>query len=734
MKNYFFISILTVHFLTGLPPAYAFPDNQETFSLGIRKTQGTVRIDGSIDEADWKLSPVAGDFWLKWPTDTTYADSKTEVRVLYDENFLYFSAVCFDSRRVINTLKRDAGFWDSDAFGIILDPVNERTNGFLFGINVGSSQYDALIAINEASEQWDAKWYSSVQKYEDRWVVEVAIPFKSLRYNEHNLNWGINFMRIDAQRNQFSTWAKVPRQMRSFDLGFTGKMQWDLPPAASKSNVVLIPYITGSTYRDHAGEKTNEWNGNIGLDAKIAVTSGLNLDLTLNPDFSQVDVDVQVTNLSRFNIFFPERRNFFLENSDLFANLGTEDVRPFFSRKIGISQGKTIPIYFGARLSGNLDNDWRIGVMSLQTGKGEGIPSNNYSVAVLQRKLLKRSNVRGFFINRQAMGSKVEEAEANSFNMVGGLEFTYLSQDGKWRSDAMYHHSFNTVSQPDNAFLNLGGQFRSRNDFVALQLSRVGENYITDVGFVPRLYNYDAARDSTLRKGYYQLNGRLFHDFFPKNNPKINLIWVGLTVETFLNMDGSLNEANVFAGSGTRLANRGYIDYNVTFSKVALPFATDLIGGEEALPAQTYQFVRGSMAYGSDPRKNFSWEVNFSGGSFYNGSILSYGGNINFRRQPWGNFGVEINQNHVQLPAAYGSANLTLISPRIEISFTETMFWTTFLQYNTQADNFNINSRFQWRFKPMSDLFIVYTDNYVSQDFRVKNRGLVIKLNFWLNL
>ena len=373
---------------------------QEIYQLSIGPTAERIKIDGSLDEEVWKTSAVATDFWVSFPMDGIRAspELKTLVRLTYDDEFIYVAAECIGpGPYIIQSLKRDNPlFWRGDAFGLVFDPVNERSNGFVFAVNPEAVQSESLItgqtgrrgnsgSVSGINGAWDNKWYSEVQILEDRWTVEIAIPFKSLRFGD-KLEWGVNFVRGDAKNNSYHTWSPVPVQFRGVDLGYTGKLIWDKAPGKTKKNISAIPYLLG------LGKKNFETNAlfdqvqRVGLDAKVAVTSSLNLDLTINPDFSQVDVDEQQTNLTTVNLRFPERRLFFLENSDVFSDFGIPPMRPFFSRKIGLDEeGNTIPILYGARLSGNLNKNLRMSLMNSQT-KSEELPGNNYtSLAVRQR-------------------------------------------------------------------------------------------------------------------------------------------------------------------------------------------------------------------------------------------------------------------------------------------------------------------------------------------------------------
>lgn len=729
-----FLFLLIVNPSWAKGPKPIKKDNQEVYQVKTSRTTTKINIDGLLNEAAWEEVEPANNFLNKWPTDSGNAEAITEVRLLYDETFLYVSAVCYiDEKPIISTLKRDAGHWNSDGFAVLFDPVNQKTNGFLFGVNAGGAQIEGLVSPEDASWNWDTKWYSEVKKYADKWVVEMAIPFKSLRYNAESTQWGINFVRNDMKRNVYSTWAHVPIPFRGIDLGYTGTLVWDSPIAKAKGNRVLIPYTTGGISKNHEDDESTDIDFNAGLDAKIAITSSLNLDITLNPNFSQVDADVQVANLSRFSIFFPERRSFFLENSDLFSRFGIFPVRPFFSRQIGIKDGELTPISGGLRLTGNINKDTRIGVMSMQSKAIEDFSAQNYSVAAVQRRVLKRSTIQGIFVNRQAY-AKGEGFMKEDYNRVAGLEFNYLSEEGTWNFKARYHKSINPEDFDNESFISAGGEYRGRSLNFASYWNRIGENYIADIGFTPRLQNYDAQADTSVRLGYYSGWNLISYTFWPKNSKSINRHRLEWNPIIYLNADGSLNEFASQISYNINFKNRSNFRVFSNHNSVNLPFYTDLIGGDEYLPPTHYAYTNGGISYNSDQRKTVSWNARVSYGEFYNGTNFSYGGGFNIRRQPWLNVGANFSQNRVRLPENYGERDIWLISPKIEISFSNKMFWTTFLQFNTQSENFNINSRFQWRFKPMSDFFLVYTDNYATDNLEVKNRGIVFKINYWLNI
>ncbi len=326
-----------------------------SYTLEIYPTTEMVHVDGIADETVWKYAKAAKDFFMVLPMDTSRARVKTEVQMTFDKNNLYLLAICHNAlpgHEMVESLRRDFDFLKNDNFIVFIDPFDDQTNGFAFGTNADGAQWDGLMYQGGSVDlNWDNRWKSAVKHYSDRWVLEMAIPFKTLRYKKGVTKWGINFSRNDLKTTEKSSWAPVPRQFPTAALAYTGSLIWSIEPPEQKNNVSLIPYVLTGDSKKFIPRSPGEFKHEIGLDAKVAVTSSLNLDLTINPDFSQVEVDKQVTNLDRYELFFPERRPFFLENGDQTNNFGYADIRPFFSRRIGLG----IPIEFGGRLSGKLD-------------------------------------------------------------------------------------------------------------------------------------------------------------------------------------------------------------------------------------------------------------------------------------------------------------------------------------------------------------------------------------------
>jgi hypothetical protein len=709
---------------------------QQEFQLTIQPTKGPIKLDGILDEPAWNTVEAVSQFNKKFPNDIGAPKKQTEVKYLYDDKNLYFAFKVYDSgTAIIRSLKRDIGHDGNDGVAVVLDPLNQKTNGFYFvvsALNVQSEDQLTGSSDGGISYSWDTKWFSMTKDYGNYWIAEIAIPLKSIRYNSENKNWGVNFVRIDAKNFEYSTWTRIGPNFKSYDLGYTGLMKWPTNPPASNNNVILLPYLTGGISEDKSTSKI-ETTGNVGFDAKIALNSSLNLDLTVNPDFSQVEVDNQVTNLTRFNIFLPERRAFFLENADLFAGFGIPPIRPFYSRTIGLDkEGNKIPILFGARLSGNLSPDVRIGAMNMQTGRKGDYAPENFSAFTWQKRVLKRSMVKGYFLNRENFIS-VEEEKKNPLDKYGrnaGITFEYSNPAGSFSYWANYNQSMKPTIKDLNNYAEAGLSYNGRNFGFVLDLANVGKNYYTDMGFVQRISNYDAERDTSIRIGFKHIFSEISYTLMPAKG-KIGKM--ELTTQNFIvfNPDNSFNELESTVQVRTDLKNASSFNLGLSNNITNLLFPTSFTDGTP-LPAAQYQYAQFGMGYNSDTRKLFGWSTDLNFGQFYNGTVQSFRVGVNWRNQPHLSLRLNAQFNNIQLPGIYGSTKLLLIAPRIEYNFNTKLFWTTFIQYNTQSNNFNINSRLQYRYKPMSDFFLVYTDNYFTDPlFKSKNRALIFKLSYW---
>jgi len=725
--------------LLFLLPFLLSAKEQEVRKINIKKAEGRITLDGILDEPDWVAADVANHFRQTFPFDSSLAKTHTEVMMTYDDRNLYLAAICHDlvkGKYIIQSLKRDFSYPVSDAFAVFIDPFDDGANGFSFAVNPLGVQREGVLQNGGGfgvTTAWDNRWFSQVKIGDSKWVVEMMIPFKTIRYNSDISEWGINFSRNDLKRNESSTWNWVQRGNNVSNLAYTGKLVWDRTPKKAGANVSIVPYGIVGLNHDYVTEKKPNAAWNFGGDAKIAVSSSLNLDLTVRPDFSQVEVDRQITNLSRFSLFFPERRQFFIENSDLFGRFGFSRIRPFFSRNIGLQNGKVVPILGGFRLSGKVNRNWRIGFMSMQTEGGipEGTRSQNFTVAAVQRRVFKRSNIGMILVNRVAFNQF--NPQWTDYNRLLGLDFDLASANGKWSGKAFYHHTF---SPNNKAFVGANAtwlMYNAPNMTIHWNHEYVNENYNAEVGFVPRLSRWNPETKSVEKNTYWRLEPSFSYKFYPKKSSPVN--WHGPTIyyNGFYDDNWRETDRRISLSYQIRFTNSAFFSaaYNERFTK--LFFDTDVtFTNQAAISKDGYRYRDANVFFRSNVRKRFTGSASANIGSYYSGIKVSSDITVSYRAQPYASFSIAYNQDQIRLPGGQ-SASLHLIGPKFEFSFTRSVFITTFFQYNTQADNFNINARLQWRFKPMSDLYLVYTDNY-DQTLSVKNRAVVLKLIWWLTL
>jgi hypothetical protein len=701
----------------------------DAYQLHIRKASSPVTVDGVLDEPAWQEADVATDFYMILPMDTSAARVRTDVRMTYDDKNLYLIVECFHllpGPYMVESLRRDFSFGKNDNFLLFMDPFDDQTNGFSFGTNAAGAQWDGIMFDGGKMDlSWDNKWTSVVQNYADRYVFEAAIPFKSIRYKQGITRWGINFSRLDLKTTEKSSWAPVPRQFPSASLAYTGTLVWDQPPPSAGPNVSVIPYVLGGTNRNFNANTPSTYRRDIGADVKVAVTSSLNLDLTVNPDFSQVEVDRQVTNLERFELFFPERRQFFLENGDLFANFGYGTIRPFFSRRIGLG----VPIHFGARLSGKINKDWRVGAMNMQTGSVDeiGLPAQNFGVMALQRRVFSRSNIGALFINKQSINydptAEPGRPVYSQFNRNVGLEYNLASSNNLWTGKAMFLKSFSPGQGSRNMVHAANLQHSTRNWLWNWQHEYVGRDYTAEVGFVPR-------------RGYVKIGPQVGHLFFPRTG-KVLSHGPTLNVNYFFDERLRQTDHTNWVAYTVRLRNLSTFSAWVAddYVKLLTPFDPTNFMGDTLARGTEHRWNAWGTEFTSKPQSIFTYAFSSRYGGYYaDGTRLNLTADMGFRFQPFVSLALSASYNNIQMTEPWGQTIFWLVGPRVDVTMTNKLFLTAFAQYNEQQKNINLNTRLQWRFKPASDLFIVYTDNYLPAPFLVKNRALVLKLTYWWNV
>jgi len=716
---------ITLVLLTLVLQLHAQKKN-EGFRLNIRKTNLPVKIDGIADDEAWEGTDVAKDFYMVLPMDKDKATDKSEIRMTYDDTNIYLIATFYNSvpgRYFVESLRRDFSFGKNDNFLLFLDPFNNQTTGFSFGSNAAGAQWDGtMFGGGNVDLNWDSKWVSEVSRDDEKWVFEMSLPFKSIRYEDGVKEWGINFSRLHLASSEKSSWTPIPRQFPTASLAYTGVLVWDEPPPAPRFNFSLIPYALGQTTYDIDGN--TDYETKVGGDVKISLSSSLNLDLTINPDFSQVEVDRQVTNLDRFELFFPERRQFFLENADLFASFGYETIRPFFSRRIGLG----IPINAGLRLSGNLGDKWRIGVMDMQTAKDEetGLPSQNFGVISLQRQVFSRSTIGLLFVNKQSTNYPQDSDSLRTiypkFNRNFGLEYNLASPDNLWNGKAFLLKSFAPDKQGNGITQAANIEYKSRKWNWGIKEEYVDSSYTAEVGYVPR-------------KGYFNFNTFLGYLFFPKAGPVVSHGPVGKLNYYFDEKIKETDHQNILQYL-INFRNRSSISVEGLNEYVELLAPFDPTGaGKDSLATGTkHRWNAFRFEYNSRPQSMFTYSAGGRVGGYYeDGTLATLTSELGYRFQPYVSLSSNISYNNIKLPEPWNTTEFWLIGSEVDITFTNKLFFATLFQYNEQSKNFNLNSRLQWRYKPASDLFLVYTNNELLAPFDGRIWSITLKLTYWFN-
>ncbi|WP_396637214.1 DUF5916 domain-containing protein [Maribacter sp. R77961] len=718
---------------------YILLSQQETKSVTVKFISESIKPDGNLDEPIWGMADSADEFWEYFPLDSIQARKQSQIKILYDDKNIYIGIKAYSSGKnyATQSLRRDFRGSGSDSFSLVFDTFNDGTNAFLFGINPFGVRREGLIANGGTSQDdfnlaWDIKWKGDAKIHENYFTAEMVIPLTSFKFEEGATKWRFNSYRIETQANERSTWTRIPQNQQIYNLAFMGDMVFEKPLGKSRTPLALIPYVNGIAEREFETDR-NLNSVKVGADAKIAIGNSLNLDLTLNPDFSTVEVDNFITNLTRFEIALPERRQFFIDNNDLFASFGNGfDFSPFFSRRIGIAQdtlGETIEnnIIGGVRLSGKLTNDLRVGILNIQTAEDleNRIPSNNNTMLALQQRIFSRSNIGIFFINKQSFQDYDFVERKDEYNRVLGIDYNLASKDNTWNGSFITHKSFQPDDNKGNYATSALIRYNKRKFNVFAKASFIDEDFRSDLGFVRRTDLFKTLL--SLERVFWPKKGIVQNHSFQYFT---NIRWS--PSRSFQNTDYDLRsryEVNFNNQSQAR------IEYTNSFTFLFNPFDPTRTEGAIPLPAnENYYYNSFEAGYRSDQRKLFSYDIQSSIGRFFNGNRFSIEGGMTMRFQPKASISLMFNYDQIDLPAPFSSANLWLISPNINITFSKSIFWSTLIQYSNQRDNLGFNSRLQWRFAPLSDLFLVYNDNYFVNVFAPRFRSINLKLSYWLNI
>jgi hypothetical protein len=701
-------------------------------------TNKNLVIDGKENDDAWKEVKYTSSFWQWRPSDSILAKTQTKFKVLMDENNIYFliKAYTDGDRFLIPSLKRDFN-WNSDYVNILLDTFNDATNAFTFSSNPLGVQSEGLISggntnwRSDRNYSWDTIWEVESDISKNYFITEFKIPFKSLYYENNSNKWRFNIYRRNTEGNEHSTWIKTPQNLIIGNLAYMGDLKFEKTLKNSKKPFSFIPYLNGLVSNNNI-ENTSNKSLLYGADFKIPIGNSINLDLTFNPDFSQVEVDDQVVNLTRFEISLPEKRQFFTENSDLFSDFGNaRDGLPFFSRRIGVAkdlEGNAIEnrITSGLRLSGKINKNLRIGFLNMisEADVKNNIPSNLNSLITLRQKVFNRSNISLFFIDRRTTKDYDFVSLEEKANSVLGLEYNLASKDSKWTGRTFIHKSYKSDNKKD---ISTGFTINknSRKNSFRFHSIYAGDNFQSDLGYYRRT-------------GFLKIQPSYTYKIYPKNEKIINYEFEQQYAVVYKPTKDFLITDEVHTSKiEIRYLDQSNLEFEMKrwYQFLEESFDPTRSGGIPLPENESFRYTDYEISYRSDGRKLLSFNNKVSYGTFYNGKKFSINNELSWRNQPYFRFSLKLNYNKIILPNPYSDGKLWLISPKLDFTFTKKFFWTSYIQFNSQNDNFGINSKIQWRFAPLSDLFFVYNDNYLAEnDFIPRYRSFNIKLTYWLNL
>ena len=709
-------------------------------STYVKFTNQKIVIDGIDSETDWKIAEIKSNFWQWFPTDSLKALNQTEIRFLYDSNNIYVFIKCYEDKNntIISSLRRDMGRF-SDFFLFTLDTFNDLTNAYAFGGNSVGVKKDEIIFNGgrtlgkDSNWDWDAKFDLKTKVYENFYTAEMKIPLSSIRFSNNSKLWKYNVYRRRINDNEFSTLFRVPQEQSFINLSYSKPLVFEKPLGKSKTPITIIPYINLLKSNNfEIGRKTNDFQ--YGGDGRIYIGTGLNLDVTINPDFSQIEVDDQIINLTRFALRLPEKRQFFIQNSDLFSGFGDiYENQPFFTRRIGVTKdinGNTIQnkIHAGIRLSGKLTNKLRVGLLNMQTAEDEMnlIPSNNNTVLSFQQSIFSKSNFKFLFVNRQKTSENNSLLNQEKYNRVLGFDYNFISKDDKIRGKVFFYNTFSPSVNKEG--FSTGGwiNYNTRKNRFRTAFFKTTPNFTSDLGFTRR---------TDFKKNYTSYN----RVFYPKSK-SIQSIEFGpqLYYIDKPGLNNQVTDRRFSANLSFNFKNMSGIDFEFTNSYIFLENNFDPTGANENSPINrgSYETRQIEMEYGSTNRRKFRFKSNINIGGYFNGEKYSISNDFNFRIDKLMQASLKFRYDKIDLPDPQNSVALFLISPKLDFTFSKNIFWATFVQYSNFSNSLGINSRFQWRFAPLSDLFLVYTDNsnYIENEFIPNFRTINLKITYWINI
>ncbi len=707
-------------------------DNNLAHEIHVTAIEKTITLDGVLSENEWEDAAVIYTFTQKEPNEGALVSEPTFVLISYDQHNIYFGIRCFDSMPqliVANEMRRDYDLSENDFFEIIIDTYHDQRNAFYFATNSLGARLDSEIKADGAyiNRDWDGVWSSVAKKDDQGWTAEVAIPFKTLRFdNKDNLTWGINFARYIPRKHESSYWAPISR---NDDFDDNGKFKpskfgklLGLQNIKQNSRIQLKPLAIGGFERDYGAGNVNKTRlSEIGLDAKLHLTSNITSDLTINPDFAQVESDAEQVNLSRFSLFFPEKREFFMESADVFTIGEGSTENPFsllfFSRNIGLNpvDNTGIPILGGAKIISK-EGPYELGLINVYTNKSDhsNIPETNYAAFRIKRDIFARSSIGFMALSKDLRHDKHYNrtfAIDADFAFDSNLSISgYIAKTQTPGSVGKDYNSYVKTSWGSDKYYAFGS------------FTDIGSNFNPEMGFLQwrdiRKYNLFMSyspRPKTLntRQTHFQNNLEYITDH--KNTLQFRTISPGIF--------------NVFNDESTFFI--GLTNYYDN--------APGFFLGRPEQPAFVepgiYKYNVLGVSYASDQSKNLSGSLRLGGGSFYDGSFK--GMTLSSAWRPNNKFGIDVSWqwNKMDIPVANGKFDGNLIRAKLKYSFTTRLFINADFQWNELYNRFSNKLLLNYIHTPGSDFYLVYSDLWDTRAaLQTTNRALIAKFTYLLNL
>ncbi|MGE3509049.1 MAG: DUF5916 domain-containing protein [Vicinamibacterales bacterium] len=693
-----------------------------------RVAQRPPAIDGVLNDEAWSRAAVIDRFTQQEPVIGQPATERTEVRVMYDANHLYVGVRAYDSspESIIATeMRRDSlRILDEDNFQIILDTFQDRRSGYVFVTNPLGAKLEEQIfeegggnargASSNVNRDWNGVWDVAARRTSDGWTAEVDIPLVTLRSpNVAVQTWGVNFFRSIRHKNEQVYWAPIPKPYTLFMVSRAGVLT-GMRDINRGLDLRVKPFYLGGGRRERTGGATTASGvSEVGLDVKYGLKAGLALDVTLNTDFAQAEVDEQQVNLTRFALFFPEKRDFFLENSGQFtiSNQGFERLADlFFSRRIGLSDtGLPIPIIGGARVTGKMPGGNNLAVMNIQTGEAFGRPGENFLVARYSKDVARRSKIGGLFVNKDEMGT-------GRFNRTLALDGLYMPTSTFSLHTFLAKTSTPGVATEQTAF-HARALFWNTKWNTFAEYTDIGDNFNAEVGFVPRR----GIRQSKLHLERNPRPGGIIRVM----EPMWNVIYT-------TDQHNRLLTRRFHHMLGTRFQNGTYLNvwWNNWYERLDEPFR---IQPAVTIPVGIYRFDELMFMYTSNPARRFYQRLQYSPQTFFDGRRTNYDLALGVRGGSRFSTELALQRNDVRLP--WGDFVVDLSILRVDFAFSPRQTLRTLSQYNSYTRQLSTSFRYNFIYRPGSDLFVTYDElqlNTVGTQ-PLRNRQFAVKTTYLLS-